>query len=71
MPVMLQMVRHNNYNKDELATEFGIQVQEKLALVEARVLPPPEVFSGSSNLLLYLFFFYFYFQAGSSAITRW
>lgn len=40
---MVQMVRRNNYNADKLATEFGIQVQERLVLVEARVLPPPEV----------------------------
>ncbi|XXG44501.1 hypothetical protein AAC387_Pa01g4288 [Persea americana] len=40
---VVEMVRRNNYNKDRLATEFGIQVQENLALVEARVLPPPEL----------------------------
>lgn len=61
MLVMMQMVRRNNYNRDKLATEFGIQVQEKLALVEARVLPPPEVIYDLSNLL-YLLCFIFIFS---------
>ncbi|KAG0494145.1 hypothetical protein HPP92_005139 [Vanilla planifolia] len=35
------MVRHNAYHEDPYAKEFGIRISEKLALVEARVLPPP------------------------------
>ncbi|XP_010247717.1 PREDICTED: protein argonaute 5-like isoform X2 [Nelumbo nucifera] len=36
-----QMVRENNYNRDEYAVEFGIQVTNTPATIEARVLPPP------------------------------
>ncbi|KAI4334305.1 hypothetical protein L6164_019015 [Bauhinia variegata] len=37
-----QMVRRNNFSRDELVhKEFGIQVTEELALIEARVLPAP------------------------------
>ncbi|KAJ0083545.1 hypothetical protein Patl1_30531 [Pistacia atlantica] len=36
-----EMVRKNNYNGDQFAKEFGIQVGAELAQVDARVLPPP------------------------------
>ncbi|CAK7332085.1 unnamed protein product [Dovyalis caffra] len=38
----MEMVRQNDYGRNELVrNEFGIQVKEELALVDARVLPPP------------------------------
>ncbi|XAR59689.1 hypothetical protein NMG60_11015612 [Bertholletia excelsa] len=36
-----QMVRHNNYNSDELVKEFGLNVNAELTNVDARVLPTP------------------------------
>ena len=33
-----QIVRQNNFNNDGLVRDFGIQVREKLASIEARVL---------------------------------
>ncbi|XP_022137005.1 protein argonaute 1 isoform X2 [Momordica charantia] len=36
-----QTVRHNAYHRDPYAQEFGIKISEKLASVEARILPPP------------------------------
>ncbi|KAJ0027745.1 hypothetical protein Pint_35058 [Pistacia integerrima] len=36
-----EIVRKNNYNGDQFAKEFGIQVGAELAQVDARVLPPP------------------------------
>lgn len=37
-----QMVKRNNYNGEQLVNkEFGIQVRAEMALVDARVLPPP------------------------------
>lgn len=51
------MVKKNNYNGEHLVgKEFGIQVGNEMALVDARVLPPPMVitaldcFSNSSNI---------------------
>ncbi|XP_058074962.1 protein argonaute MEL1-like [Magnolia sinica] len=38
-----EVVVRNNYNRDQYAQEFGIQVQDRLASVDARVLPPPEL----------------------------
>ncbi|XAR53149.1 hypothetical protein NMG60_11021574 [Bertholletia excelsa] len=38
---ILETVRHNAYAKDPYAKEFGIKISEKLASVEARVLPAP------------------------------
>ncbi|XAR49048.1 hypothetical protein NMG60_11032078 [Bertholletia excelsa] len=38
---ILKTVEHNAYNQDPYAKEFGIKVTEKLASVEARVLPAP------------------------------
>jgi hypothetical protein len=41
--VCLQMVNHNSYHDDPYAKEFGIKISERLASVEARVLPAPRV----------------------------
>lgn len=41
--ILLQTVRHNAYAEDPYAKEFGIKISEKLASVEARVLPAPWV----------------------------
>ncbi|XP_022137920.1 protein argonaute 10 [Momordica charantia] len=38
---ILQTVQHNAYDNDPYAKEFGIKISEKLASVEARILPPP------------------------------
>ncbi|GLT55905.1 hypothetical protein SLA2020_289890 [Shorea laevis] len=38
---ILQTVRHNAYYEDRYAKEFGIKISEKLASVEARILPAP------------------------------
>ncbi|XP_027072355.1 protein argonaute PNH1 [Coffea arabica] len=38
---IMQTIQHNAYKQDPLAKEFGITVDEKLASVEARVLPAP------------------------------
>ncbi|GFS34116.1 Stabilizer of iron transporter SufD / Polynucleotidyl transferase [Actinidia rufa] len=38
---ILETVRHNAYANDPYAREFGIKISEKLASVEARVLPAP------------------------------
>ncbi|KAK6925448.1 Protein argonaute, Mid domain [Dillenia turbinata] len=40
---ILQTVQHNAYNDDPYAIEFGIRISEKLAQVEARILPAPRV----------------------------
>ena len=38
-----QTVQQNAYDQDPYAKEFGIKISEKLALVEARILPAPWV----------------------------
>jgi eukaryotic translation initiation factor 2C len=45
-----QMVNHNAYHEDPYAKEFGIKISERLASVEARVLPAPRV--GLNPLML-------------------
>lgn len=40
---ILQTVRHNAYAEDPYAKEFGIKISEKLAQVEARILPAPRL----------------------------
>ncbi|RLM99379.1 protein argonaute 1B-like [Panicum miliaceum] len=40
---ILQTVHHNAYFEDPYAQEFGIRIDERLAFVEARVLPPPRL----------------------------
>jgi len=39
----VQTVQHNAYDQDPYAREFGINISEKLASVEARILPAPWV----------------------------
>ncbi|XP_019192368.1 PREDICTED: protein argonaute PNH1-like [Ipomoea nil] len=38
---ILQVVKQNGYKEDPVAKEFGINIDDKLASVEARVLPAP------------------------------
>ncbi|TYH41474.1 hypothetical protein ES332_D12G319500v1 [Gossypium tomentosum] len=38
---IMKTVQHNAYHEDPYAKEFGIKISEKLASVEARILPPP------------------------------
>ncbi|EEF36112.1 protein argonaute 1 [Ricinus communis] len=38
---IMQTVHHNAYGNDPYAKEFGIKISEKLASVEARILPAP------------------------------
>ncbi|KAJ8629344.1 hypothetical protein MRB53_022667 [Persea americana] len=38
---IIQTVHHNAYDQDPYAKEFGIKISEKLASVEARILPAP------------------------------
>eukprot|EP00268_Persea_americana_P054733 TRINITY_DN629_c0_g1_i2.p1 TRINITY_DN629_c0_g1~~TRINITY_DN629_c0_g1_i2.p1 ORF type:complete len:1112 (-),score=207.79 TRINITY_DN629_c0_g1_i2:475-3810(-) len=38
---ILETVHHNAYHEDPYAKEFGIKIDDKLASVEARILPPP------------------------------
>lgn len=38
-----QTVQHNAYDQDPYAKEFGLNISEKLASVEARILPAPWV----------------------------
>ncbi|XP_062168998.1 protein argonaute 10-like [Alnus glutinosa] len=38
---ILQTVQHNAYDQDPYAKEFGMKISEKLACVEARILPAP------------------------------
>ncbi|KAJ6801017.1 protein argonaute MEL1-like [Iris pallida] len=40
---ILKMLDHNKYNEDKHAQEFGLSVSNKLASVEARILPPPKL----------------------------
>ena len=54
----MQMVKQSNFNGDQLIKdEFGMQVREDMALVDARVLPPPLVmiclhfYSGTTSVI--------------------
>ncbi|KAL2649280.1 hypothetical protein R1flu_017408 [Riccia fluitans] len=40
---ILQTVHHNAYSRDPYAQEFGIKISNKLAQVEARILPAPRL----------------------------
>ncbi|KAM0832665.1 hypothetical protein ACQ4PT_064752 [Festuca glaucescens] len=40
---LIQIVNHNSYHDDPYAKEFGITISERLASVEARVLPTPRL----------------------------
>ena len=42
-PTLKQTVQHNAYDQDPYAKEFGMKISEKLASVEARILPAPWV----------------------------
>lgn len=41
--VFLQAMDVNDYNSDELVTEFNVQIDKKMARVQGRVLEPPSV----------------------------
>lgn len=41
--VVTEMIRQNNYNGDELVSEFGIQVGSEMTSINARVLNPPKI----------------------------
>ncbi|CAI8616294.1 unnamed protein product [Vicia faba] len=44
------IVKQHHFNTDKVAEEFGINVREELALVDARVLPPPTLkYHGSGS----------------------
>lgn len=47
-------MKQHHFNTDNVVKEFGINVREELALVDARVLPPPTVYivHAHSNLTL-------------------
>ncbi|KAF8686896.1 hypothetical protein HU200_043403 [Digitaria exilis] len=40
---IIQMMNHNSYHEDPYAKEFGIKISERLASVEARILPAPRL----------------------------
>ncbi|MCO5593189.1 hypothetical protein L7F22_047196 [Adiantum nelumboides] len=40
---ILETVRHNAYAEDPYAREFGIRISDRLAAVEARILPAPQL----------------------------
>ncbi|KAM3294871.1 hypothetical protein ACQJBY_037638 [Aegilops geniculata] len=40
---IVEVINRNNYGIDDNAKEFGIKVMNQLALVDARVLPPPRL----------------------------
>jgi len=45
----VQTVHHNAYHNDPYAKEFGIKISDRLAQVEARILPAPWVFIPCDN----------------------
>lgn len=62
----MQMVKQSNFNGDQLIKdEFGMQVREDMALVDARVLPPPLVmiclhfYSGTISVIELVFLLMF------------
>ncbi|AQK67377.1 argonaute1d [Zea mays] len=40
---IIQMMNHNSYHEDPYAKEFGIKISERLASIEARILPAPRL----------------------------
>ncbi|MCL7028737.1 hypothetical protein MKW94_019854 [Papaver nudicaule] len=68
---IMQTVFHNAYHEEPYAKEFGINISDKLAQVEARILPAPWIFTilveylsqhatrSKYNRLMQLFFFFF------------
>lgn len=49
-----QTVQHNEYGSDRYAQEFGIKISDKLASVEARILPAPRVKENLLNINLFV-----------------
>jgi len=45
----MQTIQQNAYDQDPYAKEFGIKISEKLASVEARILPAPWVICFSTK----------------------
>lgn len=58
----LQTVHHNAYHEDPYAREFGIKISEKLASVEARILPAPWVYCLLHNLIFVVSLINFSFE---------
>ncbi|KAL5715568.1 Protein argonaute 10 [Ranunculus cassubicifolius] len=56
---IVRTVQHNAYQNDDYANEFGIKISDKLASVEARVLPAPWVSVISNNSMFSLLFLQF------------
>jgi eukaryotic translation initiation factor 2C len=50
----MQTVQQNAYDLDPYAKEFGIKISEKLASVEARILPAPWVMCFSFSCYDYI-----------------
>lgn len=40
---IMKTVNHNRYDQDPYAKEFGIRISDRMASVEARILPPPRL----------------------------
>ncbi|CAL5020404.1 unnamed protein product [Urochloa decumbens] len=40
---IIRMVKHNDYENDDYAQEFGIKISDSMASVEARILPAPRL----------------------------
>lgn len=57
--LVVQTVQHNAYHNDPYAKEFGIKISEKLASVEARILPAPWVSSLCITVVSYCCRLYF------------
>lgn len=53
--IFLQTVHHNKYAEDPYAKEFGIKISDKLASVEARILPAPWVIDKFLLVILFIF----------------
>ena len=49
----LQTVQHNGFDQDPYTKEFGINIDSKLASIEARVLPAPWVMLKSLLILVF------------------
>lgn len=53
-------MRHNSYVNDPYAKEFGIKISDKLAAVEARILPAPQVIAAVLSCMHVLVCIYIY-----------
>ena len=58
----LQTVHHNSYADDPYAREFGIKISDRLAAVEARILPAPQVTATEYFVFISLFSILGFFQ---------